>query len=172
MKDGRSMNHIFSPWRMKYVMKPKERTNGCVFCNVLRMDDGPENLVLYRGKHSFVILNQFPYTSGHTMVVPYAHQPSFENLTQSTLYEIMDLMSFTTRVIREVYQPEGFNIGVNIGVAAGAGIAPHVHFHIVPRWVGDTNFTTTLAETRVLPEDLCDTYQKLKATWDKQFHTF
>jgi len=161
------MQHIFSPWRMKYIMKPKDRTRGCVFCQVLRMEDGVENLVLYRGKQAFVILNQYPYTSGHVMVVPYAHQPSFENLEPKTLYEIMDLLTQTTRVIREVYKPEGFNIGVNIGSAAGAGIAPHVHFHVVPRWVGDTNFMTTLAETRVLPEDLCDTYQRLKQAWEK-----
>ncbi len=169
MKVGLSMKYIFSPWRMKYIMKPKDRKSGCVFCNAINIEDGPENLVIHRGKQAYIILNQFPYTSGHAMVVPFVHQPSYEDLDPSITYEIFDLIRQITRVLRQVYHPEGFNMGVNIGAASGAGIAPHVNFLIVPRWNGDTNFTTTLADTRILPESLSETYSRLKTEWDKLF---
>ncbi len=158
------MDYLWSPWRMKYILN-NEDAGVCVFCEAVQAQDGPQNLVIARGKLSYVIMNRFPYTSGHVMVVPYEHQPSFEQLTPQCRAELMELITQAMGVIRSVYGPEGFNVGANIGEAAGAGIAAHVHFHVVPRWGGDTNFMSTLAGTRVLPESLEDTYQRLKAGW-------
>ncbi len=160
------MDHLWSPWRMKYIMQ-HEAALGCIFCTALEQADGLDNLVVARGIRTFVIMNRYPYTSGHIMVVPFVHQPSFEDVDAPTRAELMELITDSTRVLREVYNPEGFNIGANIGAAAGAGIAEHVHFHIVPRWGGDTNFMSTLAATRVLPESLEDTYQRLREAWKK-----
>jgi ATP adenylyltransferase len=160
------MNYIWSPWRMTYIQNNKPEDE-CVFCFVLQQPDSSENLVLSRGEHAFVILNRFPYTSGHLMVVPYAHYPSLELLDASTRAEIMELASKSIQVLQQVYSPEGFNLGINIGKVAGAGIAGHVHLHVVPRWGGDTNFMTSLGDTRVLPETLEDTYQRVKEAWQK-----
>jgi ATP adenylyltransferase len=118
-----------------------------------------------RGEHAFVILNRFPYTTGHLMVVPYGHQPSLDLLEAAVRAEMMELVNHTTQVLEKVYHPDGFNIGVNIGSAAGAGVSDHVHMHVVPRWVGDANFMSTLGETRVLPELLEDTYLRMVAAW-------
>jgi ATP adenylyltransferase len=150
---------------MNYIMN-HEHKDGCIFCDALQSTDGVENLIAYRGKKAFVILNRYPYTSGHLMVVPNAHQPSMENLDSETSSEIMDLLKVSIKVLRAEYSPEGFNIGTNIGDVAGAGIASHVHFHIVPRWAGDTNFITTTGMVRVLPEELCQTYERIQ----KAFH--
>jgi len=140
---------------------------GCIFCDALAQEDNHGNLIVARGRFAFVILNRYPYTSGHIMVVPNAHQPSLELLDPNTRAELMELTSRSLKVLRSVYRPEGFNIGVNIGAAAGAGVEAHVHMHIVPRWVGDTNFMSTLASTRVLPEALEDTYHRLREAWEK-----
>ena len=129
--------------------------------------DNSENLVVVRGQHAFVILNRFPYTSGHLMVVPYEHSPSLEQLDPPARCEMMELTNRAVQVLRDEYQPEGFNLGMNIGAAAGAGIAEHVHLHVVPRWGGDTNFMSSVAGTRVLPEALEDTYRRVKAAWEK-----
>jgi ATP adenylyltransferase len=137
----------------------------CLFCNLLELQDGVENLILHRGKHAFVILNRYPYTNGHTMVVPYTHVASLEDLNEEILYEIILLTQKTLTVLRYTYETNGFNLGSNIGEAAGAGVKEHVHMHIVPRWHGDTNFMATTAEMRVLPEDLEVTYQRLKEFW-------
>ena len=134
---------------------------GCVFCKALALEDGPDNLIVHRARHGFVILNRFPYTSGHVMVVPFRHEPTLENLQPAERADMMELTSRATAVLRRVYQTEAFNIGMNIGEAAGAGIKEHVHIHIVPRWVGDTNFMSTLASTRVLPETLADTWIRI-----------
>jgi ATP adenylyltransferase len=158
------MKQMWSPWRMKYIMR-HERTTGCIFCNALRSEDDAQNLVLWRGEQVFVILNKYPYASGHLMVVPNAHQPSLSSVDDETRCELIAYLSRAERVIRQVYHPEGFNIGANIGGAAGAGVAGHLHFHVVPRWSGDTNFMTTLGDTRVLPENLSDTYQRLLDAW-------
>lgn len=160
------MKHIWSPWRMKYIEKADPET-GCIFCAAVNQTDGPENLVVYRGRTSFVILNRFPYTSGHLMVVPFAHLGSLELLDSDTRAELMELAAFSLQVLREIYHPGGFNMGVNIGTAAGAGIVGHIHFHVVPRWGGDTNFMTSLAEARVLPETLEETYQRTYQTWSQ-----
>ena len=158
------MNHLWSPWRGAYVDQ-SDKPEGCIFCNALKEEDGPHNLIITRSERGFVILNRFPYTSGHLMVVPKAHLPSLEDLDQPTTYELADLSQTALRVLRRVYSPDGFNLGVNIGRAAGAGVADHVHIHIVPRWTGDANFMTTLSETRVLPETLETTYEKVKTAW-------
>jgi len=147
---------------MKYF---SVREKGCVFCNVQKQADGPGNLIVFRGVHSFVILNRFPYTCGHVMVVAKKHKPSFEELERETRAEMMELATDCVRILRKMYNPEAFNIGANIGEAAGAGVSEHVHIHVVPRWKGDTNFMSTLGETRVLPEELEDTYDKLKEGW-------
>ncbi|MHB8778697.1 MAG: HIT family protein [Anaerolineales bacterium] len=160
------MNRIWSPWRMTYI-ENHEKENGCVFCSVQAEADSLENLIAFRGKNAYVILNRYPYTSGHLMVVPFEHKPNLEELDPETRAEIMELTSRCMAVLREIYQPQGFNMGANIGKAAGAGIAGHVHIHIVPRWTGDTNFMSTLGETRVLPEALEDTYHKVKEVFEK-----
>jgi len=159
------MNYLWSPWRMKYIMNHEPKAD-CIFCSALMQEDSPENLIIYRGRLSFVILNRFPYTSGHLMVVPIAHFTSIEDLPADTLTELMQLTSKSMQVLREIYNPQGFNIGANIGEAAGAGVASHVHFHIVPRWEGDTNFMTAVSQTRVLPETLEDTYSRILAAWE------
>jgi ATP adenylyltransferase len=158
------MDHLWSPWRMKYISRTEKKT-GCIFCQAADCEDSEENLIVRRGKLAYVILNRFPYTSGHVMVVPFAHQPSLVNLESAALVEIMRLINESLRTIEDIYKPQGFNVGANIGSIAGAGVAEHVHFHVVPRWGGDTNFMTTVGEVRVLPEELPQTYQRLKNGW-------
>lgn len=161
------MDQIWSPWRMNYIMNHEKKAS-CVFCAVVDLSDGFDNLIVARGKTAFVILNRFPYTSGHLMVVPYAHIAELEQLDSDTRAEIMDLIVKASQVLKVIYRPEGFNIGANIGAAAGAGVAAHLHFHIVPRWAGDSNFMSTLANTRVLPESLEDTYNRVTQAWNEQ----
>jgi ATP adenylyltransferase len=153
---------------MEYIEKHKEE-NGCVFCEALGLPDGPQNLIVHRAPLTFVIINRYPYTSGHLMVVPYAHEPSLEGLEASMRAEIMELAIQSMAVLRQVYHPQGFNIGINIGEPAGAGILDHVHLHIVPRWTGDTNFMSSLGQTRVLPETLEDTWERVRQAWLVQF---
>ena len=158
------MKRLWSPWRMKFVQSHETNSN-CVFCDVQAQSNDAENLIVFRGRNAFVILNRYPYTSGHLLVVANAHVRSIEDLEVETRSEMMELTTTSMRVIRKVYQPEAFNLGANIGEAAGAGIAGHVHLHVVPRWGGDTNFMTALAETRVLPEELNETYQRIRTAW-------
>ena len=158
------MKRIFAPWRMKYI---ESHSDGCIFCDLQKQTDGIGNLIVARGEQAFVILNRFPYTSGHVMVVAKAHQPSLEDLDQATRSEMMELVTKGIRVLRKVYRPQGFNVGANIGEVAGAGVAGHVHLHIVPRWGGDSNFMSTVAETRVLPETLEETYQRVREMWNQ-----
>jgi len=160
------MKRIWSPWRMKYI-ESHEGHAGCIFCNALARPDNSENLVIKRGVSAFVILNLYPYTSGHIMVAPMAHQPSLEFLDPGSRAEMMELVSRSMEVLKEIYHPQAFNIGANIGEAAGAGEPGHVHIHIVPRWAGDTNFMSTLGETRVLPEALENTYKRIKAGFER-----
>lgn len=143
-------------------MQNYNRDSDCAFCLELARPDGPENLIVYRGPRAFIILNRFPYNSGHLMVVPYEHKPTLEALDLETRTEIMELSTLATRALQLVYRPQGFNLGVNMGTAAGAGILEHVHMHVLPRWSGDTNFVSTLSATRVLPEALEDTYRRVK----------
>lgn len=158
------MEHLWCPWRMEYIQSDKNK-DICIFCNEMSRPDGIENLIIYRGHRAFIILNRYPYTSGHLMVVPNDHLASLELLDTETRSEIMELTAQSMVVLREVYQPQGFNIGVNIGVAAGAGVLDHVHLHVVPRWGGDTNFMSALSDTRVLPEMLESTFERLQNAW-------
>lgn len=157
------MRRLWSPWRMQYLTE--EKPEGCIFCIKAAENKDPENLILYRGEGAFVMLNRYPYNAGHLMVIPYAHVASTESLPVSTLTEIMTLTNRCLAALRRTMSPDAFNIGVNMGHAAGAGIADHVHFHIVPRWEGDTNFMPVLADVRVVPELLSDTYCRLKAAF-------
>lgn len=162
------MEHLWAPWRMAYIEGNSEE-QGCIFCNRLAQDDDSENLILHRADRCFVILNRFPYTNGHLMAVPVAHVDSLEELSDADQAALIHMTSRAISVLRRAYGPDGFNVGVNIGEAAGAGIADHVHIHIVPRWSGDANFMASTAATRVLPESLDDSYQRLREAWQQQF---
>lgn len=159
------MEQLFSPWRMQYIQN-NEPVSGCVFCQAAEQVDSEQNLIIARGELAFVILNRYPYTSGHLMVVPFAHEPTFELLNPATRSEIMELCTRGLAALRQTYNPQGFNVGVNIGAAGGAGIAAHVHFHLVPRWIGDSNFMSSVAHTRVVPEELEVTYARLRNAWN------
>ncbi len=154
------MRHLWSPWRMAYI-ESHRKEDGCVFCNAQAMKDSVENLIAFRGRESYVILNRYPYTSGHLMVIPFEHISTLEELNPATRAEMMELTSRGTTVLREAYKTKSFNVGINMGEAAGAGVLGHVHIHIVPRWAGDTNFMSAVGETRVLPEALEVTYKKV-----------
>jgi ATP adenylyltransferase len=149
---------------MEYIQNHR-KDNACVFCVAASKPNSAENLIISRGVTAFIILNRFPYTSGHIMVVPFAHEPSLERLTPQTRAELMELSVQVIEALKAEYHPHGFNLGMNIGETAGAGILDHVHLHIVPRWGGDTNFMTTLGNTRVLPESLETTYERLRKYW-------
>lgn len=160
------MDYLWTPWRMKYIQE-RHTYDGCIFCLAAQANNDEENFIFYRGKHVYMILNCFPYTSGHVMCVPYAHEGRLQDLTQATRSEMMDVVSKGVEVLQLVYQPDGFNVGLNLGELAGAGIAEHLHTHIVPRWSGDTNFMSSLANTRVLPETLPQAYDRIKKAWDE-----
>jgi ATP adenylyltransferase len=149
---------------MAYIQNDLKRED-CAFCDELSKDDGPENLIVFRGQRVFVILNRYPYTSGHLMTLPYEHLSTLEQLDAVTRSEMMELAVIATRVLKEIYCPQGFNVGINIGEAAGAGITEHIHLHVVPRWSGDTNFMSSLGQTRVLPETLEETYRRVCEAW-------
>lgn len=159
------METLWSPWRHEYIKATgaENRSRSCIFC-VAREDptDDESTLVVHRGDENFVMLNRYPYTSGHLMIAPYAHIGSLTGASKAATDEMMDLAKRCETALREVYNPEGFNLGMNLGEVAGAGVADHIHLHILPRWGGDTNFMSTVADTRVLPEDLAMTYQKLR----------
>jgi ATP adenylyltransferase len=155
------MDYLWTPWRYQYIVASGD-AGECVFCAAGRSSDDRAHLVVHRGKHHFVILNRFPYTSGHSMVVPYAHIGNLEELDEEAANELMALSRTTARHLREIYRPEGLNLGMNLGKSAGAGIAGHLHMHVLPRWTGDTNFMTVTAETRVLPEALETTWERLR----------
>jgi ATP adenylyltransferase len=161
------MQRLFSPWRKAYIDRDKvaEKEQGCVFCQALKQEDGPENLIVHRGQSAFVIINRYPYTSGHLMVLPFDHVAHLNDINEATRAEMMELVTEATRVLKKIYSPGGFNLGANLGAAAGAGIEEHLHLHVLPRWFGDTNFISTVGETRVLPEELEVTWRRLKAGW-------
>jgi ATP adenylyltransferase len=158
------MEYLWSPWRMKYVQGDVEPVE-CIFCHELSQTDGGENLIVYRGKNAFALMNRYPYTTGHMMVVPFSHTASLEMLDIPTRAEIIELTAHAMEVLKKIYKPDGFNIGANIGAAAGAGVVGHVHIHVVARWIGDTNYMSTLGETRVLPEELKITFDRICSAW-------
>lgn len=146
---------------MAYI-ENHDKQEGCVFCSAQSLADGRENLIAHRGERAYVILNLYPYTSGHVMVVPFDHKPNLDDLDAPTRAEMIELTSRCMTLLRRLYNSQAFNMGANIGEAAGAGVKEHVHIHVVPRWAGDTNFMSALAGTRVLPESLEDTYRRIR----------
>ena len=161
------MDRLWSPWRAKYIASGVDAESPtCVFCEIGRdTENDLNNYVVFRGQLNFVALNLFPYITGHLLVIPYGHLGEFDSASKDVTDEMMDLTKRSQAAVREVYKPAGFNRGMNLGAAAGAGIVDHIHIHILPRWSGDTNFMTTVAETRVLPESLADTYAKLRTAF-------
>ena len=160
------MDYLWSPWRFHYVASTG-RDDGCVFCFLLSETNDRQNLILLRKNHTFLILNRFPYTTGHLMVATRRHLATLEDATSAELTELILLARESEGLLRKVYRPDGFNLGFNIGKSAGAGIAGHLHLHIVPRWEGDANAVSVIGETRVIPEELETTYDKLSAQLDK-----
>ena len=156
------MDYLWTPWRYAYV-STAGKTPGCVFCEAPKETDDRKARIVHRGRDCYVILNTFPYTSGHVMIVPYAHLDELQKLSPETAQEMMALAQKMEGVLRAVYEPEGLNVGINVGKAAGAGVAGHIHMHVLPRWTADSNFMTAVAETRVLPETLDTTWERLKA---------
>lgn len=151
---------------MAYLRGEEPLPEECLFCLKPHQPDG-EALILYRGQWCYVVLNRFPYNNGHLMIVPYAHLPSLEDLDGPTSAEWMALTQISLRVLRQAYHPQGFNIGLNIGTAAGAGVADHVHLHVVPRWGGDTNYMSVVSQTRIIPEWLEETYRRLRPLFEE-----
>jgi ATP adenylyltransferase len=154
------MRKLWAPWRVEYIRS--EKTKGCIFCQKPEENLDQRNYILFRGKLNFVILNTYPYNPGHLMVAPFRHLASLDDLTEEELLEHFDLVRRGTRALKQTYKPEGFNIGINLGRVAGAGVEGHVHTHIVPRWNGDTNFMPVVSGTKVLPEALAATFAQLK----------
>ena len=153
------MEYIWAPWRLEFIQS--EKPKGCILCDKPKQNKDAENYIIYRGQLNFVMLNAYPYNPGHLMVAPYRHIDSIEGMTDDELHEHFEIVRRSTSILREVYDPSGFNLGINLGRVAGVGIADHIHTHIVPRWQGDSNFMPVIAETKVLPEALSLTYQKL-----------
>ena len=160
------MDFLWSPWRYEYIKSNENREEDsaeCVFCAVLQSPAGDDKkFIVHRAGFNFVILNIFPYITGHLMVVPFEHLPAISHASKESTDELMDLTKRSQEILGEVYRPDGFNIGMNIGKAAGAGVQNHFHMHVMPRWTGDANFMTSIAETRTIPEKLETTYEKLK----------
>ncbi len=161
------MDVLWSPWRYDYIKSGDSETSavssGCVFCDILQSPaSDEEKFILHRAGFNFIILNIYPYVSGHLMVVPYEHLANIDDAGKQTTDELMDLTKQCQTALREAYSPNGFNVGMNLGKAAGAGVANHFHQHVLPRWIGDVNFMTAIGQTRTIPEDLQTTYDKLK----------
>ncbi len=157
------MNRIFAPWRMKFIVESKVKKDSvCILCALLEQKDSEENLILSRSSDSYIVVNKYPYNTAHLMVVPNVHEHDFVKLSSQVMTSIHQQLQQVVRVLSKVYQPSGFNIGINLGEVAGAGIPKHVHYHIVPRWVGDNNFMPIVGDTKVLPETPEQTYQRLK----------
>ncbi|MBI4682491.1 MAG: HIT domain-containing protein [Nitrospirae bacterium] len=161
------MKRLWAPWRMEYILDDKKHEI-CLFCDVSKKDGNKpkknrdkKNLILHRGKHCFVILNRYPYNSGHLMVVPYFHTPTFDGLSDDVLFDLIKTVNKSVVILKDVLRPDGFNVGLNFGKVAGAGMESHMHIHVVPRWTGDTDSMPIISETRVMPEHLTKTYNKI-----------
>ena len=160
---GVIMEKLWAPWRIKYIREiiPLEKPKKCIFCHAVESKDDRKNLVLYRGKYAFIMLNLFPYNSGHLMIAPFRHVASLEDLLDSEELDLWKLMKYSVKLLKISLKPDGFNIGINLGKVAGAGVEDHLHIHIVPRWCGDTNFMPVIGNTKVIPEGIYDTYDYL-----------
>lgn len=155
------MEHIWAPWRIEYIRA--EKPKGCFLCDCPNANDDDRHHILYRGKWNFIIMNNYPYNPGHLLIAPYRHTAEYEKLPEQELHEHSDLTAKCIDVLKKVFRPAGFNLGVNLGSVAGAGNADHVHTHVVPRWQGDTNFMSITGDLRVIPEAVADTYKQLKS---------
>jgi len=155
------MDFLFSPWRYSYIKEANSAT-GCIFCSLPQLGDDHKAFIVHRAKHNYIILNAYPYTNGHVMIVPFNHTDELQKLSPEAAQEMTALCQRMEGVLRNLYQPEGINMGMNIGKAAGAGVAGHIHMHMLPRWGADANFMTTIGETRVLPEALESSWQKIR----------
>jgi ATP adenylyltransferase len=156
------MEQLWAPWRMQYIAKA-DHVEGCIFCVFPSEENDEERLILERGEHTFIILNAFPYTNGHLMVTPYRHTADLNDLDDEEMLEMLAMTRRGVNLLKKAFKPDGFNIGINMGRVGGAGIADHIHIHIVPRWSGDTNFMPVIADVRVIPESLSAVYCALKA---------
>jgi ATP adenylyltransferase len=154
-----NVGRLWTPWRLAFIRG--EKSPSCVFCEKARERDDRKNFVLYRGAHNFILLNAYPYAAGHLMIAPYEHRGSLVDLSTETTADMMELAKRSVRALRQAYRTDSFNVGMNLGAAAGAGIADHVHLHVVPRWVGDSNFMPVLGDVRLIPETLEITYDRL-----------
>ena len=160
------MDLLWSPWRYDYITGTSEKRPGCTFCNILNDPAADEEkFILHRGRFNFVILNAYPYAAGHLMIVPFEHLQGPDVATSESTTEMMDLLRRSITAIERIYSPDGMNLGMNLGKSAGAGVAEHYHMHILPRWVGDVNFMTAIGETRMMPETLVQTFEKLKSAY-------
>jgi ATP adenylyltransferase len=159
------MDHLWTPWRMAYLRGEEPLPEDCLFCSAPQMEDAQVHIV-HRGNLCYAILNRFPYNNGHLMIVPHAHVATLEELSAEVLAELMALTQLSLQVLREAYNPQGFNVGMNIGEVAGAGVAGHIHLHIVPRWGGDNSYMSTVGKTRVIPEWLDQTYERLRPLFE------
>lgn len=155
------MENLWAPWRIDYILSKKPA--GCIFCDKPAENRDEENLILFRGKHHFIIMNAYPYNNGHMMVVPYRHTATLSGWSDAERQEMMELADMAVALLTKTMKPDGFNLGINMGLVAGAGVADHIHLHVVPRWNGDTNFMPVLADSRVISEHLRETYAKLRA---------
>lgn len=160
---------LWAPWRMRYIVGPKRPAGVCVFCAAAAGENDQASWVLQRGPHCFSILNAFPYNNGHLMVLPYEHLSELAEMSADAQAEMLQTAAAWTAILRETMNADGFNIGLNLGVAAGAGIADHLHLHIVPRWTGDTNFMPVVGEVKVMPEDLGTTHERLRSAWVQRY---
>ena len=162
------MDRLWAPWRIQFIQDLRDQKGGCVFCEMVnQQNNDKENQILYRGKNIFVVMNKYPYNNGHLLVIPYSHKAKLVDLKPQERQEMLTAVSFCTEIIEKELNADGFNCGMNIGKAAGAGIEDHLHLHVVPRWVGDSNFLPVLSDTRSIPEYLQDTYSKLISSFDK-----
>lgn len=161
------MKKLWAPWRGEYVRSAKKVDGDCVFCELAKSKISSESLVLYKTKNSFVVMNKFPYSSGHIMVIPILHVDSFDSMSEAQYIDLSNLLKNSIRIVKEVYTPQACNIGMNLGKESGAGIYKHLHYHIVPRWNGDTNFMPILAETKVISEHMLCSYEKLLRGFSK-----
>ena len=159
------MDYLWTPWRYAYV-STAQKTSGCIFCELPKAGDDVRARIVHRGRYCYIVLNTYPYTPGHVMVVPFAHLDELQKLPREAAHEMIELSQRMEQVLRQLYKPDGVNLGMNIGKAAGAGVAGHIHMHALPRWLGDTNFMTVTAETRVLPEPLDVTWGKLRNSFN------
>lgn len=167
MSDCDRPERLWTPWRMEYILD-NNKPDGCIFCDKPGEEKDRENLILFRGEKSFVIMNKYPYTNGHLMITPYSHVSDITLLEGDVMAEISMEMQRSIGILKKIMNPDGFNVGMNLGKSAGAGIDDHLHLHIVPRWHGDTNFMPVLTNTRIMPEYLDETYMRLKPFYERE----